>query len=185
MTAAENPFRTSRLLALPPVWDDASPEALIVRWQAAGRRGAFLGPQGTGKSARLRALAARLAGEGWQVAAIQWHDDGASSPRDWRDVLRGIGPRSLLCLDGAENLGLINAYRLRRYARRAGGALATLHRPSRFWPVLARHTPDAELFVAHAVALEPGCEAAARRAFTVAGGNAHEAFRRLYFDSAR
>lgn len=182
--ARDNPFRTSRLLALPVHWGDTTPEALLARWHAAGRRGALVGPHGTGKTARLRALAARLADEGRRVVWVQWHDDGSTTPAGWRAALAAAADaRAVVCLDGSENLGLLAAYRLFRYTRRAGGVLATLHRRSRLFPTLALHAPDAALFATHAASLAPGCEVAARAAFAAARGNAHEAFRRLYLSA--
>lgn len=184
-SASENPFRTSRLLAVAAPAGAADDEALLARWRAAGRRGALLGPHGTGKTTRLRALADRLAAEGWHVVRVQWHDDGTTTPADWRAALRRADARTLVCLDGAENLGRLGLYRIFHYARRAGGLLATLHRPAWLLPTLARHAPDEALFIAHAAALAPGCEVAARAAFAVAGGNAHEAFRALYLAYSR
>lgn len=178
--ADQNPFRTSRLLSLPVHWGDDSLEGILARWHAAGRRGALVGPHGTGKTTRLRALAARLAAEGWQVVWIQWHDNGTSTPADWRAALRESNPRTVACLDGSENLGLFSAYELHRRTLRTDGVLATLHRASRRLPTLSRHAPDPELFAAHAELLAPGCSLAAREAFGSARGNAHEAFRRLY-----
>jgi len=183
--AHENPFRTSRLLSLPIHWGDTSPEDLLARWHAAGRRGALVGPHGTGKTTRLRALASRLADQGWRVVWIQWHDDGTTTPADWRGALRDIDTRSVVCLDGSENLGPLSAYQVSRYTRRAGGLLVTRHRASLLLPTLARHRPDPALFGAHAALLAPGAEAEARAAFAAARGNAHEAFRRLYLDYSR
>lgn len=184
IAAGENPFRTSRLISLPVHWGDETPERLLARWEAKGRRGALVGPHGTGKTTRLRALATHLAGQGWRVVWIQWHDDGSTTPADWRAALGEADARTVVCLDGSENLGPFAAYRLRRYTRRAGGLLATRHRVSWFLPTLARHAPDAEVFSAHAARLAPGSEEMARAAFAAGGANAHEAFRRLYIDYA-
>ena len=181
--AHENPFRTSRLLELPVHWGGKTPESLLARWHAAGRRGALVGPHGTGKTTRLRALAEHLAGEGWRIVWVQWHDDRATTPVDWRAALASADARTVACLDGSENLGLLAAYQLRRYINRAGGVLATRHRASPFIPTLARHMPDPEIFSAHASLLSPGVEADARAAFASASGNAHEAFRLLYLKS--
>lgn len=179
-SAADNPFRTSRLLELPVHWGDTSPEALLARWHASGRRGALVGPHGTGKTTCLRALAARLAAEGWNILWLQWHDDGTTTPSDWRAALGPAGPRTVVCLDGSENLGPLAAYRIFRYTRGAGGVLATRHRRSWFLPTLALHRPNAEVFAAHAAVLAPDAADEARAAFAAARGNAHEAFRRLY-----
>lgn len=185
MSAAhENPFRTSRLLALPVHWGTETPGTLLARWESHGRRGALVGPHGTGKTTRLRALAASLAAEGRRVIWIQWHDDGTTTPPDWRAALREADANTVVCLDGSENLGPFAAYRLRRYTRRAGGLLATRHSASLFLPTLARHAPDAAVFAAHAAALAPGSEKLARAAFSATGANAHEAFRRLYLEHA-
>ncbi len=179
--AHENPFRTSRLLALPVHWGAETPDALLDRWRAAGRGGALVGPHGTGKTTRMRALAARLEGtEGWRIAWVQWHDDGTTTPADWRSALRETDARTVVCLDGSENLGPLSAYRLRRYTLHAGGLLATRHRASLWLPTLARHEPSPAVFAAHAELLSPGVKESARAAFAAARGNAHEAFRRLY-----
>lgn len=182
-SARENPFRTSRLLALPVHWGDATPEALLARWHATGRRGALVGPHGTGKTSCLRALAARLAADGWRIVWVQWHDDGTTTPADWRAALASADARTLVCLDGSENLGLLAAYRLYRYTRRAGGVLATRHRVSPILRTLALHRPDVEVFAAHVLLLDPEAAQAARSAFAAARGNAHEAFRRLYLSA--
>jgi hypothetical protein len=184
-TARDNPFRTSRLLALPVHWGHTPPETLLARWHAAGRRGALVGTHGTGKTTRMRALAARLATEGWTIIWMQWHDDGTTTPADWRATLRAAGPRDIVCLDGSENLGLLGAYRLHRYTRRAGGVLATRHRRSFLLPTLATYAPDAALFAAHAASLDPEAREAALSAYAQTGQNAHEAFRLMYLDYSR
>lgn len=183
--ASENPFRTSRLLGLPAHWGAESPEALLARWHAAGRRGALVGPHGTGKTSRLRALAAQLAAEGWRIVWVQWHDNGTTTPPDWRAALASSDARTVVCLDGSENLGAFASYRTRRHTCHAGGVLATRHRPAWSLPTLARHIPNRDLFSAHAATLAPGCEAAALAAFAASRGNAHEAFRSLYLDYSR
>ncbi|AKC83204.1 hypothetical protein IMCC26134_11210 [Verrucomicrobia bacterium IMCC26134] len=184
-TALENPFRTSRLLSLPVHWAGIRPETLLARWEAAGRRGALVGTHGTGKTTRLRALAYRLVAEGWTVIWVQWHDDGTTTPDDWRATVRDAGPHTVLCLDGSENLGPISAYRLHRYTRSAGGVLTTRHRRSLLLPTLATYEPDAALFTAHAAILDQDAREAAMAAFAATGQNAHEAFRKLYFDYSR
>jgi hypothetical protein len=180
IAAADNPFRTSRLLALPADWADASLPTLLARWATAGRRGALVGPHGTGKTTRLRALAAHLAAEGWRVCWVQWHEDGTTTPPDWRAALARVDARTVACLDGAENLGPLAAYRLRRFTRGAGGVLATCHRRAWTLPTLATYKPSEACFVAYAATLAPGCEAAARAAYAATGRNAHAAFRLLY-----
>ena len=179
-SACQNPFRTSRLLALPAHWGDETPRTLLARWHSAGRRGALVGPHGTGKTARLRVLAEILSREGWRTVWIQWHDDGATMPSDWVAALAELDSRTVVLLDGSENLGAFAAYRLHRRTRRAGGVLATRHHASLLLRTLARHRPDAEVFAAHVALLAPEIVPSARAVFAAARGNAHEAFRRLY-----
>ena len=180
--AHENPFRTSRILALPPHWGEGeSAAALLARWHAAGRRGALVGPHGTGKTSRMRALAAYLREtEGMKIIWVQWHDDGTTTPDDWRSALAAADARTVVCLDGSENLGPLGSYRVFVYSRGAAGILATRHSPSLFLPTLGRHRPDAKIFAAQAALLAAGVEDKARHTFAVSRGNAHEAFRRLY-----
>ena len=186
MSAAhENPFRTSRLLALPPHWGDGESAAtLIARWHAAGRRGALVGPHGTGKTSRLRALAAHLQeAEGLKIIWVQWHDDGTTTPGDWRAALAAADVRTVVCLDGSENVGLLGSYQLLKYSCRAAGILVTRHRASLFMTTLARHRPDPTIFAAQAALLVAGVEDKACQAFAASRGNAHEAFRRLYLSA--
>jgi hypothetical protein len=186
LPAHENPFRTSRLLALPADWTDTDLPTLRARRLAAGRFGAFLGPHGTGKTTRLLAFAAFIATDGRPALHLRLNDDGSTDPHDWRSALRAADRDTLVCIDGLENLGPLARLDLRLRLRRAGGALATLHRPRAGWPVLARHSPVAALFCRHVALLAPDFPAReARTVFTAAGENAHEAFRRLYLRRSR
>ena len=136
MRARENPFRTERLerlafrAALPPNAGATALDAIHARWTALGRRAAVVGPHGSGKTTLLRALAARAEREGFRVE--RWFLNAESARPSAAALVRTasrLGPRDLLCFDGAGHLGPLAWRRVRRAARAAGGVLATAHAP--------------------------------------------------------
>jgi hypothetical protein len=142
--ARENPFRSERLERL--AFRHALPmDAILARWTALGRRGAVVGPHGSGKTTLLRELAASAEREGFHVERWFLNADGARpATREWVRAARRLGPRDLLCFDGAGHLGALAWWRVRRAARGAGGVLATAHAPG-LLPTLVQTRTDAGL----------------------------------------
>jgi hypothetical protein len=144
MRARENPFRSERLERL--AFRHALPlEAIHARWTALGRRAAVVGPHGSGKTTLLRALAASAEREGFRVE--RWFlnaESGRPSTRELTRAARRLGPRDVLCFDGAGHLGPLAWHRVRRAARAAGGVLATAHAPG-LLPTLVETGTDAAL----------------------------------------
>lgn len=125
-----NPFRSERIeaLAYRPTSRGRDLADVQERWEKAGRRGAVVGPHGSGKTTLVEQFGRRL------------------GDTRWMDVRPGTTPvsvSSVLLLDGLERL----PWWTRRSwlaACRAPGLIATLHRPGCGLPVLLRTstTPD-------------------------------------------
>ena len=74
MNAERNPFRSSRIEALPFRFVDGSLDAVLDAFERNARRGAIVGPPGSGKTTLLRELVCRLPPpaflliDGWELA---------------------------------------------------------------------------------------------------------------------
>jgi energy-coupling factor transporter ATP-binding protein EcfA2 len=141
--AASNPFSTRfvRPGAVPFLFPPGLGAPGLVRALAArGWRGAILGPHGSGKSTLLAALLPALREAGKEPLPVALHDGQRTLPAEaWRDLLRPTPPGSRIAIiDGYEQLGLWQRWRLRRLCRRRGhGLLATAPTPVGL-PVLLR-----------------------------------------------
>ena len=144
MRPSDNPFRSSRIEALAfrdpdaPDADDFSGD-LLHRWDSLGRRGVLVGPKGNGKTTLLEQLERRLEADGTEIRRLRLRVDSPIPDAETRrrlaeDLHRGV----VLSVDGLELLRPWTWWRLRRDWRRAGGVLATAHRPGRL-PTLHRH----------------------------------------------
>lgn len=188
MKARDNPFRSARIDALAFRDPAVTPEALIERWHALGRRGAIVGPHGTGKTTLLAALVTRLADRGTPVIGLRvCADAGRPSPGALARALAGCGPRGVFCLDGIDLLrGPVRAW-LRVRLRGAFGVFVTSHRSCGL-PVLhrTRTSPGllaslaAELLGRDAGPLRPALD----RLYTRTGGNVRDALFALYAEAA-
>jgi hypothetical protein len=97
---------------------------LVRRLEGAGGWGEIVGPHGSGKSTLLAALVPALAA--WRVRAVRLNTSRRRLPA-W--VFDPPEPRSLLIIDGFEQLGRLTRWRLKRHCRRSGsGLLVTAHR---------------------------------------------------------
>jgi hypothetical protein len=169
--AADNPFRSECVERLEPrlvadTWDDllarlqaagmrgaiVGPQgsgkttmlATLERLQAAGMRGAIVGPQGSGKTTMLATLGRRLEMAGWYCLALRLD---TTAPRLDAMALRSVAAadeRVVVLLDGAEQLGHLAWLSLQRSCRRAAGLVITTHRPGRL-PTLYRSTTSPAL----------------------------------------
>ncbi len=181
--ARANPFRVRRVLALRYRLDEGW-EPLLDRLARLGRRAALVGPQGSGKTTLLEELEQRLETQGWRVLRLRLaRDRRRPGDGDWRR-LEGLGPGDLISVDGLEQLPWWSWRRLERLSRRAGGLVATSHRPGRL-PVLRRHRTDPRLLeelVAELVgrrsaeSMRPELE----RLFAAHRGNLRDCLRSLY-----
>jgi energy-coupling factor transporter ATP-binding protein EcfA2 len=98
---------------------------LVRRLEAGGGRGQIVGPHGSGKSTLLTALLPALTS--WHVRVVHLNTSDRRLPAwAW-----GVPPpRSLLVIDGFEQLGRVTRWRVKRRYRRSGsGLLVTAHTP--------------------------------------------------------
>lgn len=173
MRPAENPYRVTRIHALRYRFVDGSREELWRRLEGQSLRGALVGPEGSGKSTLLRELGEELRTRGFAVRALQLR---VEEPVPW-DLLRGVGERDAVLLDGSEQLGFGARLRLRWMTRRAGALLITAHAETWLPAVLRTRTTPA-LLEALASELEDGVEVG--DLWSRHSGNVREALRTLY-----
>ncbi|MEM6795917.1 MAG: hypothetical protein AAF725_18220 [Acidobacteriota bacterium] len=140
--ARENPFRASRLESLRFRLSPAGWNRLLERWAAHGYRGALVGPHGSGKTTLLDEIAARRSSG--RAVRLRFSTEKRGLSGADRRLVEKVGPRDLVTVDGAEQLGPWGWRRLRRGLRPAGAVLVTAHRPG-FLPTIHRHAASPEL----------------------------------------
>lgn len=118
--ARHNPFNDQRLDAIHYLDPQDEVTSVRAQWDAAGRRGAIVGPHGSGKTALLRAIHRSLLAA--QCPAILLRVDGRAPD------LSTVPNDTVLLIDGGETLGYFG---LRRFLRQTHPRplLLTLHRP--------------------------------------------------------
>lgn len=132
VAAAENPFRVSRLEMLRYRAPGFDWDAFLERIAGADYRGAIIGPHGHGKTILLRELAMRLEGRGFTpLGVFLKRGRPGLTPELFRELRRSLGPRNIVLLDGAEQLGSWTWRRFRYAVRRASGLIITTHRAGR------------------------------------------------------
>lgn len=142
-----NPF-SSRFIrpgAMPYLYPHGESAAGVRRrFEESGRRGAILGPHGSGKSALLRDLLTVWRGDAGEVRLIELRDGQRGLPAAWPNGLT-TSPRVLIAIDGYEQLGRLARWRLRSACwRRGWGLLVTAHDPVGL-PTLAQTSSDLKL----------------------------------------
>jgi hypothetical protein len=110
-----------------------SPETLVARLAANGWWGEIIGPHGCGKSTLLAALLPALHDAGCSIQAITLRDGQRWLPRGyfkWENESTNDS-RTLLVIDGYEQLGWLQRLLLKHRCRRAAaGLLVTSHSPT-------------------------------------------------------
>ena len=129
MRAGDNPFNVQKLRGIRyrfsgQTWDGLLESLATLHWRAA-----IVGPHGHGKTTLLEDLMPRLEARGFRIRSVMLHTGDRRLGREQRDLLfRNLGPRDILCVDGAEQLGRWSWLALRLRSRAAGGLLITSHR---------------------------------------------------------
>lgn len=182
MRPRDNPFASHRIESLAfRLPAGQSRESLLARLADLQFRAAIVGPEGTGKTTLLDELADRLAAPGRRICRARLRpgrrhfEPGELPPAD--------DSTALLLLDGAEQLGCLAWWRLKRRSRRWAGLLVTSHRPGRL-PTLIECTTSPDLLDELLAGLLPNDHAAAsplaHQFFRETRGNIRVVFRMLY-----
>lgn len=140
-----NPFRAARTdaLAYRPqgcTWGD-----LMARLEAMGRRGAIVGPHGSGKTTLIQSLIGRLERRGLAVHSARLTQAKPSLDVMWWKQLRRAGDATVIIVDGSERLSTFAWWKLRYHARRAWGLIITTHKAGRLPTWVATRTGPALL----------------------------------------
>jgi len=180
VTAAQNPFRTSRLHGLEYCLDGISWEDLLARLESMNHRAAIIGAHGCGKSTLLQAVGNKLEEQGLFTLRLFLNE---SRKRLDSRVSKNVHENTVVLLDGAEQLNALAWRGFLWRIRAAKGVVITCHRPMRL-PVLHECSTSPVLLDRLLDALHPGAapeeRAAAHALFLRHHGNLREVFLALY-----
>jgi hypothetical protein len=141
----DNPFATcwTKPGALPFRFRDGqSAEQLVAKLGAQNWWGQIIGPHGSGKSTLLATLIPALIAAGRQVHELRLYNP---TGRLFCDAKETEDDRTIIVVDGFEQLGRLARLRLKRHCRRAGaGLLVTTHVSARL-PTLIHLSPERRL----------------------------------------
>lgn len=136
-----NPFRSERLHTIPFLPHPAAENTVIDTLEKNHWMGCIAGPHGSGKTTLLLRLQERMQTKNIPTEFFQCLEDRPSlSSRDWKTI-RESRPGSVILLDGAEQLPLLQWLRLRQRPRRGGGLVVSSHRPMRGVPLVYQTDP--------------------------------------------
>jgi hypothetical protein len=182
-----NPFAAGRVEALEfrfPEGLDWS--TLLERLEKFDFRAALVGPEGRGKTSLLEQLGERLEDRGFTARRATLRRGQRRLLRaERRRLLRELGPRDVLLIDGVQELSRWSWWRLRWRSRAAGGFVVTSHREG-LLPTLLRCETSPELLeglVAELLGTKNREELAALdllALYECHGGNVREALWELY-----
>lgn len=186
----ENPFATrfTRPGAVPFLFEaGVSADAVVARFEAAGRRGAIIGPHGSGKSTLLASLLPTWHDAGMVPIVHTLHDGQRRLAAGFGQALFVDCGTPLLVVDGYEQLSWWGRREvLRAVVRAKAGLLVTAHAPQRGLPTLIETRPTWEtarrLIAELASSLPAECfsEDELRRRYEQCGRNLRELFFKLY-----
>ncbi len=131
VSAGDNPFRVARIEALPFRAPGFSWETFLQLLEANGYRGAIVGPHGSGKTTLLLEAQQRLESMGVPVRYGFLNEQTPNKRQAARAILQDTPDDAILFLDGAEQLGPLAWWGLRRQSRRLRGFVVTTHQPGR------------------------------------------------------
>jgi len=181
--ARENPFRAERVIdTIRYACPDGGLDALIARLAALGYRAAIVGPHGAGKTTLLEDLGRALEDCGFRITSVRLGADDRRPPDSWPVRAARLGPRDIVCLDGAEQLSAIAWLGFRWRARRAAGLIVTSHARGRL-PLLIECTTSSDLLerIVRRLSPEPAAGTpTATELFDRHHGNLRDALRELY-----
>jgi hypothetical protein len=141
----DNPFATcwTKPGALPFRFQDGqSAEQLVARLAGQNWWGQIIGPHGSGKSTLLATLLPAITATGRRVHELRLHKPTGRLESDAKEMERD---RTLVVVDGFEQLGRFARLRLRHQCRRAGAGLLVTTHVSSGLPTLIRLSPERRL----------------------------------------
>ncbi|HEV3028222.1 MAG TPA: hypothetical protein VG457_11655, partial [Planctomycetota bacterium] len=145
MRARDNPFRSDQVLSIRYRLQSGTWNELLQRFDALGRRAAIVGREGSGKTTLLEDLAPHFRDRGESVRELRLDAEMPGFEGKYlHDFFASLTPRSMILLDGAEQLGRRAWSQFERRSRGAGGLLVTLHQPGRL-PTLMETRTSPEL----------------------------------------
>lgn len=182
-----NPFAAGRVEALAFRFPEGLDwPTLLERLEGLDFRAALVGPEGHGKTTLLEQLGERLETRGFATRRVTLRRGQRRLPKtDRRRLLRDLGPRDVLLIDGAQELSRGSWWWLRSRSRAAGGLVVTSHREG-LLPTLLRCGTSPKLLeelVAELLGAEERGDLAALDLPTLYerhGGNVREALWELY-----
>jgi hypothetical protein len=184
--ARDNPFATARVLRLR--YRVQSWPALLDRLAGFNYRAAIVGREGSGKTTLLEDFAPRLEERGFAVLRLFVNrDTERAGPAVFGALRTNVTSRTIVLLDGAEQLSVLQWLRVRLITRRAAGLVITSHRPG-LLPTLMECRTSPELLggLMHEL-LGDAAESYAARApalFLKHNGNLRDVLRAFYDEAA-
>ena len=184
MRARDNPFSTDRVLRVRYRLDGVGWDTLMTRLVRLNYRAAIVGPKGSGKTTLLEDLTPRLERLGFEPKLLRLDEEHRHlTAVAEREFFRGLGPRDIVLLDGAEQMSGWRWWRFRRRSTGGGGLIITSHRPG-LLPTLIESRPTPEL-LDHVLrellgSPAPMLQEQGRRLFEECEGNVREVLRGLY-----
>ncbi len=145
MRACDNPFRTDRVLGVRYQFTNGDDwDALLARLHDLRYQAAIVGPEGSGKTTLQEDLAARLESQGRSVRWLRLtRENRRAAPGLVKELFAEAAPDDLLFIDGAEQLGFVRWYRLKRRAAPFAGIVINTHTPGWLTTLVScRTTPE-------------------------------------------
>lgn len=184
MLAKDNPLNTNRIESLSYRFYDDSFSSMLKRLGDLNHRAALVGPEGSGKTTLLLELKEHLEDSGIKAHLYGLKKDRKKIP--WQFWFKDFEPNSIILLDGAEQLSLLEFNLLKLKTQGLKGIVITSHR-SGLLPTLLECTTSIELFeelLEKLVPVDKPSRKSIEAAFKKHSGNIRMAFLELYDEFA-
>ena len=140
MRARDNPFAVDRVLSVrykPQGW---TWDNLLSRLGRLHYRAAIVGPKGSGKTTLLEDLGPHLLARDWTPVFLRLDVQHRRFDAHQQHQIARAGQRTILLLDGSEQLSAPLWWRFRWQCRHAGGVVITSHQQGRLTTLVQTHT---------------------------------------------
>ncbi len=142
MLAHQNPFRASRIEAIPFIFQEGSWDEVFLKLEALNFRSAVVGPHGSGKTVFLEQLRQRLLEKGFSTELIR-----LTAGKNYvnRSDLGKLSNAEIALIDGAEQLNWLSWQFTSRQLKKNRGIIISTHSSGRL-PTLYRCQASLALF---------------------------------------